>query len=242
MGVQVNSRTESAPLPLALSLMTPCRHFCFVFSDTPPTGVAIILMEHPNSSLWVQRHFTRRKLVCMLVWEYDWFIFLPMGSWWSHYDDAIMSAMASQIISLVSVQSAVYSRRKSKKTRSASLAFVRGIHRWPANSPHKGPVTRKLFPFDDVIMARGISKRCHSWWRQGKETLYTLFTPFVQAQIKAPRHWLLRGDPPVTGGFPSQRASDAENVSIWWRHHINYILVAKKSKHLFICRLKTPGF
>ena len=32
------------------------------------------------------------------------------------------------------------------------MAFVRGIHRWPVNSPHKGPVTRKMFPFDDVIM------------------------------------------------------------------------------------------
>ena len=35
---------------------------------------------------------------------------------------------------------------------SASLASVRGIHRWPLNSPHKGPVTRKMFPFDDVIV------------------------------------------------------------------------------------------
>ena len=35
---------------------------------------------------------------------------------------------------------------------AASLAFVRGIHRWPMNSPHKGPVTWKMFPFDDVIM------------------------------------------------------------------------------------------
>ena len=25
---------------------------------------------------------------------------------------------------------------------------------------------------------------------------------------------------PVTGEFPSQRASNAENVSIWWRHHV----------------------
>ena len=32
------------------------------------------------------------------------------------------------------------------------MAFVRGIHRSPVNSPHKGPVTRKMFPFDDVIM------------------------------------------------------------------------------------------
>ena len=35
---------------------------------------------------------------------------------------------------------------------SASLFFVRGIHQWPVNSPHKWPVTRKMFPFDDVIM------------------------------------------------------------------------------------------
>ena len=39
-----------------------------------------------------------------------------------------------------------------KPQRSASLAFVRGIHRSPVNSPHKGPATRKMFPFDDVIM------------------------------------------------------------------------------------------
>ena len=35
---------------------------------------------------------------------------------------------------------------------STSLASVRGIYRWPVNSPHKGPVTRKMCPFDDVIM------------------------------------------------------------------------------------------
>ena len=46
---------------------------------------------------------------------------------------------------------------------------------------------------------------------------------FVQAHIKenikAPRYCLCEGNPPVTGGFPSQRASNAENASIWWRHH-----------------------
>ena len=39
-----------------------------------------------------------------------------------------------------------------KQPSSASLAFVRGIHRSPVDSPHKGPVARKMFPFDDVIM------------------------------------------------------------------------------------------
>ena len=44
-------------------------------------------------------------------------------------------------------------RQNQRKCQSsASLAFVRGIHRRPVNSPHKGPVTRKMFPFDDVIM------------------------------------------------------------------------------------------
>ena len=47
----------------------------------------------------------------------------------------------------------VYSGANQRKHQSsASLAFARGIHRWPVNSPHKGPVTRKIFPFDDVIM------------------------------------------------------------------------------------------
>ena len=71
-----------------------------------------------------------------------------------HYNDVIMSTIASQITSLTIVYSTVYSGADQRKHQSsASLAFVRGIHRWPVNSPHKGPVTRKMFPFDDVIMA-----------------------------------------------------------------------------------------
>ena len=64
-----------------------------------------------------------------------------------------MGAMASQITSLTIVYSTVYSGTDEKwHQSSASLAFVRGICRWPVNSPHKGPVTRKMFLFDDVIM------------------------------------------------------------------------------------------
>ena len=79
-----------------------------------------------------------------------WFISVTHQT---HYDDVIMSAMASQITSPTIVYSTVYSRHRSKKHQSsASLAFMRGIQRWPVNSPNKGPVTRKMFPFDDVIM------------------------------------------------------------------------------------------
>ena len=70
-----------------------------------------------------------------------------------HYHDVTMDSIASQITSLTIVYSAVYSAADQRKHQSsASLAFVRGIHRGPVNSPHKGPVTRKMFPFDDVIM------------------------------------------------------------------------------------------
>ena len=70
-----------------------------------------------------------------------------------HYNDVIMGAIASQITSLTTVYSFVYSEIDQRKyQRSASLAFVRGIHRGPVNSPHKWPATRKMFPFDDVIM------------------------------------------------------------------------------------------
>ena len=70
-----------------------------------------------------------------------------------HHSDVIMGVIASKITSLSIVYSTVYSDVDQRKHQSsASLAFVRGIHRWPVISPHKWPVTRKMFPFDDVIM------------------------------------------------------------------------------------------
>ena len=67
----------------------------------------------------------------------------------SHYCDVIMGVMASLITSLTIVYSTVHSGADQS---SASLAFVRLIHRWPVNSPHKWPVTRKMFLFDDIIV------------------------------------------------------------------------------------------
>ena len=70
-----------------------------------------------------------------------------------HYNDVIMGAIASKITSLTIAFSNVYSDADQRKHQSsASLAFVQGIHRGPVNSQHKVPVTRKMFPFDDVIM------------------------------------------------------------------------------------------
>ena len=70
-----------------------------------------------------------------------------------HYCDVIMGGLASQITSITIVYSSVHSGADQRKYQSsASLAFVRWIHRWAVNSSHKWPVTRKMFPFDDVIM------------------------------------------------------------------------------------------
>ena len=64
-----------------------------------------------------------------------------------------MSTMASQIISLTIVYSTVYSGADQRKHQNSPLlTFVRGIHRSPVNSPLKGSVARRMFPFDDVIM------------------------------------------------------------------------------------------
>ena len=70
-----------------------------------------------------------------------------------HYSDVIVGVTAPQINSLTIVYSTVYSGTDQRKHQSsASLAFVRGIHRWPVSSLHKWPAMQKMFPYDDVIM------------------------------------------------------------------------------------------
>ena len=92
--------------------------------------------------------FGHNGLMAPLVWFWSLHIHC-------HYNDVIMGAIASPITSVTIVYSAVYSGRDQRKHQSsASLAFVLGIHRWLVNSPHKGPVMRKIFPFDGAIMER----------------------------------------------------------------------------------------
>ena len=63
-----------------------------------------------------------------------------------HYSDVIMYVIASQITGVSIVCSTVCSGTYQRNHQSsASLAFVRGIHRWPVDSPHKGPVTWTCF-------------------------------------------------------------------------------------------------
>ena len=94
-----------------------------------------------------------------------------------------MSAIASQITSLVIVYSTVYSDADLRKHQSsASLAFVRRIHRGPVNSPHKWPVTRKMFPPDDVIMNKRVSS---SHFIMGI-AIHIIQRPYIESD---PRFW-----------------------------------------------------
>ena len=128
-----------------------------------PIGVTISITKifHGNFFdivLWFDKmddhtHFTGpvydmyQKLCYIAVWSFGFDLHA------FHYDDVIMGAIASLITSLTIVYSTVYSDADQRKHHNfASLAFMWGIHRRPVNSPHKWPVTRKMFPFDDVIM------------------------------------------------------------------------------------------
>ena len=89
----------------------------------------------------------------------------------SSYNDVIMGAIASQITIVYSI---VYSDADQRKYQSsASLAFVRGIYRESVNSPHKWPATRKMFPFDAVIMLINV---CRNWF-------HLLLTNYAFVQI-----------------------------------------------------------
>ena len=82
----------------------------------------------------VETVFTRYELLI--------FVFNKYYNAFQHYSDVIMSAIAPQIPGVLIIYSIVCSDQR-KHQSSAALAFVRGIHRWPVNSPHKWQVTRK---------------------------------------------------------------------------------------------------
>ena len=87
----------------------------------------------------------RQHYVCW--WAND-----PRALQWRHNGcDGVSKSPASRLFTQPFIQAQITESIKAPR----HLAFVRGIHRWPVNFPHKRPVTRKMFPFDDVIMARG---------------------------------------------------------------------------------------
>ena len=113
-------------------------------------------------------------------------LFCPLQ--WLHNECDGVNSPASRVI----IQPFGQAQIKKKHQSSPSLAFVREIHRRPANSPHKGPVTRKMFPFDDVIMlflwvssARACFLNLGIIWRKAHGRT-SLFDPGPSALVKSP--------------------------------------------------------
>ena len=127
-----------------------------------------------------------------------------------HFGDVIMGVMASQITSLEIVYLAVYSGGDQRKHQSsAPLVCVRGINRWTANSPHiNGQYCGKCFH----LMTSSCQLFDSLFRRRSKKTSKLRVTG------------LCAGISPVNGEFPAQMASTAENVSIWWHHHVGPVV------------------
>ena len=93
--------------------------------------------------------FSRNNLVSVSHW---WKGCIYRPNQWRHNEHDSVSDHQPHHCLLNRLFRSFTDQRKHKS--SASLAFVRGIQRWPANSPNKGLVTRKMFPFEGVIMRR----------------------------------------------------------------------------------------
>ena len=168
-----------------------------------------------------------------------------------HYGDVIMSAMASQITSFTIVYSTVYSGTDQRKHQSsASLAFVRGIHRSPVNSPHKVLVTRKMFPFDDVIMNVGwfmqmtLPKDVHTPAIGGHKGT-VMHSLDVSLLLASSSYWT---DSRVGGDFTHHDSCDVTvliilpiNVTIYFCEHSLHILFQPNVVRVWICCLYRPS-
>ena len=107
---------------------------------------------------WFSHIKSNLKCYCISIRQLIGHLVQDSGKWWNvvHYNDVIMGAIASQITSLTIVFSTVYSdgdQRKHQSSASPGHWPLCGDHRGPVNSPPKWPVTRKMFPFDDIIMS-----------------------------------------------------------------------------------------
>ena len=119
-------------------------------------------LETPSRSLWghcnVRRLKVRINVMYVPIWHSygsvhgDAGVLLPglaisSLQWRHNWRDGISNHQPRDCL-----LNRLFGRKSKKHQSSASLAFVRGIHRGPVNSPHEWPVTRKIFPFNDGIM------------------------------------------------------------------------------------------
>ena len=100
-------------------------------------------MSSQHCGYWWPGAFTRPLLL-------TWINLNPLLLTWINLNPLLLTWIN---LNLRMAQDA-YQRKQRKHYSSTSLAFVRGIHQWSGNSLHKGPLTRKMIPSDDVIMRK----------------------------------------------------------------------------------------
>ena len=91
-----------------------------------------------------------------------------------------------------------------------------------SGSHHKRPILRKAYPCHDVtISLQWRHNECDGVSNNQPHDclLNRLYRRRSKKTSKLRDTGLCEGNPPLTGELPVQRGNDAENVSIWWRHH-----------------------
>ena len=94
---------------------------------------------------------------------------------------------------------------------------MRGIHRWPVNSPHKAPVTWTLFPFDDVIMVLGLNGSGHKSYGTRVNPWTVLYDSTYTILFLTPQDELVNDDERVKSNFKHRHRASLALVTICWR-------------------------
>ena len=115
-----------------------CHYHIFSLLSAKYPLYVIILKEK-----WPTRHYR------MIQWR--WLAHNPLQ--WRHNERDVVSNHQPHDCLL----NCLFRRRSKKTSKFRVTGLCAGIHRSPVNPPHKWPVTRKMFPFDDVIMQYGRS-------------------------------------------------------------------------------------
>ena len=104
--------------------------------------VTLITMSKPtHNKSYI--YATRTAFLLYCIWHLMAYL---QGHIDCRYSNVIMSEIVSQISGVSIVYSIICSGADQRKHQSsASLAFVKGIHRSTVDSSHKGPVTRTRF-------------------------------------------------------------------------------------------------
>ena len=180
-----------------------------VIAEIMTTGLLTWQLTWGNEVLMFSSHGNVGILAHIVVW----YIVTDVGdtiriSCHQHCNDDITGAIASQIISLTFVYSTVNSGAdQTKHQSSASLAFARGIHRGLVNYLHKGPETRNMFPFDDVIMNIQASIYCKISWVPRKWQDNTSNIKLNGLRL-TPKHILMQIVLPLVGELAYNLSSD----------------------------------